>query len=210
MNVLSIFNKTNDKFYLWFEQAAENNYQAAKFLEALCKNFRDPKETAKKVHLLEHKGDEISHNIYNQLNKAFTTPLDREDIIALTSDLDDVMDLIHASTTALDIYNVKKVTPIAQNLARVITDCTRQIAKVLPKLRHRRDFHQVHKASIEINRLENEADDLLRQGLRELFYKSRNPIDVLRWRDIYRLMEEATDKSEDIAQILEGLITKYA
>lgn len=210
MNILSVFNKTNNQFYLWFEQAAENNHQAAKLLEALCKNFRDPKETAKKVHSLEHAGDEISHNIHNQLNKAFATPLDREDIIALTSDLDDVMDLIHASTTALDIYNVKKMSPIAYDLAKVITKCTEQIAQALPKLRHRRSFKEIHQLSIELNRLENESDDLLRKGLRELFSKSTNAVDVIRWRDIYRLMEEVTDKCEDIAQILEGLITKYA
>lgn len=210
MNVLSVFQTKPNQFYLWFEQAAQNNLKAAKLLESLCKDFRSPKETAKRVHSLEHEGDEISHNIYNQLNKTFSTPLDREDIIALASNLDDVMDLIHASTTALDIYNVKKMSPIAYELSKVITQCNEQIAKALPKLRHRRSFKEIHKASIELNRLENESDDLLRKGLRELFGKSRNPIDVIRWRDIYRLMEEVTDKGEDIAQILEGLITKYA
>lgn len=210
MNLLDIFQSRGDKFYKWFEEAADNNYKSALLLEKLCKNFKDPKKIAKQIHDLEHEGDQISHNIYTEINKVFVTPLDREDIISLTGALDDVIDLIHASSSAIVTYNVKKIIPTAKQFSEVITSSTKAVSQILPKLRHRKNFSQVHKAIIEINRLENEADDLLRKGLTELFKNPKNPIEIIRWRDIYEIMEDVTDKTEEIAQVLQNLITKYA
>lgn len=210
MNLLGVFQSKGDKFYKWFEEAAENNYKAAQLLEKLCKNFKEPKKIAIQIHNLEHEGDQISHNIHSEINSVFVTPLDREDIISLTGALDDVIDLIHASSSAMVTYNVKKITLVAKQFSEIITSSTKTVSQTLPKLRHRRNFSQVHKAIIEINRLENEADDLLRKGLTELFKNPKNPIDVIRWRDIYEIMEDATDKTEEIAHVLQNLITKYA
>lgn len=210
MNLLSIFRSRGDKFYRWFEEAAQNNYQAALLLDKLCKNYKDPKKISTQIHHLEHEGDKICHNIYKEINTTFVTPLDREDIIELTQTLDDVMDLIHASASTLVTYNVKKITPASSQFSKIIVASTKLISESLPKLRHRRTFSTVDKAIIEINRLENEADDLLRENLTNLFKNSKNPIDVIRWRDIYTLMGDITDKTEDIANILRNLITKYA
>lgn len=210
MNLLGIFQSKGDKFYKWFEEAADNNYKASLLLEKLCRNFKDPKKIAKQIHDLEHEGDQISHNIYTEINRVFVTPLDREDIISLTGALDDVIDLIHASSSAMVTYNVKNITPVAIQFSEIITSSTKAVSQTLPKLRHRRNFSQVHKAIIEINRLENEADDLLRKGLTGLFKNPKNPIEIIRWRDIYEIMEDATDKTEDIANVLQNLITKYA
>lgn len=210
MNLLGVFQSKGDKFYRWFEEASENNYKAALLLEKLCKNFKDPKKIADQIHTLEHNGDQISHHIYKELNSVFVTPLDREDIIALTQALDNVIDLIHASASSIVTYNVKKITPVALELAQTILASSKIVAEVLPKLRNRRGFPQVYKAIVEINRLENTADDLLSSGLSKLFKKPKDPIDVIRWRDIYEMMENTTDKTEDIADVLQNLITKYA
>lgn len=210
MNLLGIFQSRGDKFYKWFEEASENNYKAALLLEKLCRNFKDPEKIAKQIHDLEHEGDQISHHIHNEINSVFVTPLDREDITSLTGALDDVIDLIHASSSAMVTYNVKKITPIARQFSEIITSSTKVVSQTLPKLRNRRNFAQVHKAIIEINRLENEADDLLRKGLTGLFKNPKNPVEVIRWRDIYEIMDNATDKTEKIAHVLQNLITKYA
>lgn len=210
MNLLSVFRSRGDKFYRWFEEASRNNHEAAMLLDKLCRNFKDPKKISQQIHHLEHESDKICHNIYKEINTTFVTPLDREDIIELTQTLDDVMDLIHASASTLLIYNIKKITPTAGELSKIISSSTKLIAEIMPKLRHRRSFSQVDKAVIEINRLENEADDLLRESMTKLFKNPKNPVDVIRWRDIYTIMGDITDKTEDIANVLRNLITKYA
>lgn len=207
---MSIFHSNGDKFYEWFEQAAENNYKAALLLEKMCKNFNNPKKILFQIDKLERNGDDICHHIHNEINTVFVTPLDREDIVALTNALDDVIDLIHASASSITTYNVKRITPIAKELSEIIVSSTKAVHVVLPKLKHRKNFSQIHKTIIEINRLENEADVLHRKGLTELFRKPKNPVDVIRWRDIYEIMEKTTDKTEDIAHVLQNLITKYA
>lgn len=210
MNFLGIFQSRGDKFYRWFEEASENNHKAAQLLEKMCKNFKDPKKIAKQIHDLEHEGDQISHHIHSEINSVFVTPLDREDIISLTRALDDVIDLIHASSSALVTYNVKKINPIVKQFSEIIVSSTKAVAQTLPKLRQRRKFSEILKTTIEINRLENEADDLLRKGLTELFKNPKNTVDVIRWKDIYTIMEDVTDKTEEIAHVLQNLITKYA
>ena len=210
MNLLGIFQSKGDKFYKWFEEASENNHKAALLLEKLCKTFKDSKKIADQIHTLEHNGDQISHDIYSEINSVFVTPLDREDITALTDALDDVIDLIHASASTIVTYNVKKITPIAKEFSEIIVSSTKVVSQTLPKLRNRRNFSQVHKAIIEINRLENEADDLFKKGLTKLFKNPKDPIDIIRWKNIYEIMEDTTDKTEDIANVLQNLITKYA
>lgn len=210
MNLLGMFQSKGDKFYKWFEEASENNYKAALLLEKMCKNFKDPEKIAKQIYDLEHGGDQISHSVHKEINSVFITPLDREDITALADALDDVIDLIQTSASTIVTYNVKTITSIAKQLAEKIVSSTKVVMETLPKLRRRRSFSQIHKAIIEINRLENEADDLLKNGLSELFKKPKNPIDVIRWRDIYGIMEDTTDKTEDISHVLQNLVTKYA
>lgn len=210
MSFLNIFHSNGDQFYRWFEEASNNNYKAALLLEKFCKDFKDPHKTSSQIHHLEHEGDKIAHAIYKEINSTFVTPLDREDIITLTQSLDDVVDLIYASSSTIAIYNVKKPTKAAYNFSKIITASTKSVAEILPKLHHRKTFPQVHKAIIEINRLENEADDLLKTSLTEIFKKPKNPLDVMRWRDIYKVMEAVTNKTEDIANVLQNLIIKYA
>ncbi len=208
MNLLSFFQSSGNKFYSLFENAAENNVKAATLLLKLCQE-NNSTTILTKIHDLEHQNDKLVHAIYDTLTSVFVTPWDREDIISLTNTLDDVTDLIHESADYLVNYNIKKVSPIALELAKVILASTKEITDVLPKLRHRRTFKTIHKSIVEINKLENEADDLLHKGLKELFKNPKDPVDVIRWRDIYHTMEEVTDKTEDIGDVLSRLIAKY-
>lgn len=202
-------NKSGD-FFAWFEGAAQNNVAAARLLDVLCQNFTDPSGMAEQIHGLEHRGDDISHEIYEQLNKVFMPPMDREDIIAITRALDDVMDYIHSSADAMYVYNVKAPTPTAQGLAKIIVACTEEVARGIPHLRKRSTMPQLQTAIIELNSLENQADHLLRDGLLDLFHNPHDPLECLAWSKIYEMMEEVTDKSEDIADVLRGLVIKHA
>ncbi len=204
--------KTEKKgdFFTWFEEAAANNVAAAKLLDELCRNFTNPGQVVEQLHALEHNGDEISHLVYEHLNKVFMPPMDREDIIAITRALDDVMDFIHSSADAMYVYNIKQPTDTARNLAAIIITCTEEVARHIPELRERRKLHKLDDAIIELNRLENQADEALRAGLIELFHTPHDPTEVLAWSKIYEMMEEVTDKSEDIADVLRSLVIKNA
>lgn len=210
MQITSLIAPANNKFYEWFEEAAENNYKAAKELEKLCEHFKNPQEISKKIHRLENVGDEICHKIYDELHKSFITPIDREDINSLVRAIDDVVDLIDACANNLDTYNIKKVTPSAVKFAKIITQSTKEVHIVIPALRKRKDFSQITKAIVEINKLENEADILLQTSLKSLFKNPKKAIEIIKWHNIYETMERVTDKCEDISDVLRRLITKYA
>lgn len=209
MNILK-FLRQEDKFFTWFSEACANNFAAAKQLQKLYKEFKNPQIIAKKIHDLEHKGDNICHTIFDELDASFLTPFDREDLIALTHAIDDVIDLIHKSADDLVNYNIKKVNPIAIQLTDNIVASTHILKDILPKMEKRKTFQQVRRGVYEINRLETEADGLLRNGMRELFRKRTTPVDVIRWLAIYETLEDVTDACEDAGDILNGLIVKYA
>ena len=202
--------KPNSDFFDWFEEAAQNNIEGAEALSRLCADFTDVEGKATQLHELEHKGDGIVHSIYKKLNNVFMPPLDREDIIAIAIALDDVMDHIHEAADAMFIYNVKRPTEIACKLSTVIVACTKEVSKQLPNLRQRKAMAHVEEGVIEIHRLENEADALLREGVKDLFHHPHDPTEVIAWSRIYETMEQVTDKCEDIADVLRGLVIKHA
>jgi len=202
--------RKKDDFFSRFEDAAQNNVDAARLLERLFADFDNPADLVEQLHELEHKGDNIAHDVYHSLNTVFMPPLDREDIITITRALDDVMDYIHEAADAMCIYNIAAPTPVAQSLASVILACTEQVAKQLPNLRQRRTMRRVEEGVIEIHRLENQADRLLREGVMDLFHRPHDPTVVIAWSRIYETMEQVTDECEDIADVLRGLVIKHA
>ena len=210
MALFDFLKKDNGNFFQWFEDAANNALQAAIELRDLCNDFRDPAVTAKRLHDLEHRGDEIGHRIYAQLNKTFLTPLDREDISQLYSAIDDVTDLVHSTADMMVVYKIESVPPLAKDLAECIVGCAEEVVKALPYLRKRSDLGKMLPSIIQINSLENKADDLLRDGLGDLFAHPEDVVHIIKWRDIYQEMEAATDKAEDIADVLRGLSIKHA
>jgi predicted phosphate transport protein (TIGR00153 family) len=202
--------KPKADFFGGFEEAARNNVEAAKLLDQLCREFRDLDAMVTRLHELEHKGDEITHRMYESLNSVFVPPLDREDIIAIATGLDDVMDHIYEVADAMSIYNVAAPTTVARSLATIIVQCTEVVARELPRMRSRSGMRQVQEGVVEIHRLENEGDALLRQGIVELFHQPHDPTEVIAWSRIYETMEHVTDDCEEIADVLRGLVIKHA
>ena len=148
--------------------------------------------------------------MYNKLNNTFVTPMDREDIISLYSSIDDVTDLIHSVADLMVVYKVEAVTPVAQQLSDCIVSSAEHVVTALPHLRKRNELSTILPSVVEIHSLENRADQLLRDGLLELFSNPQDVLHIIKWRDIYSEMEEATDKAEDIADVLRGLVIKNA
>lgn len=198
-----------ESFYDQFERQAEILLQAAGVLVEATRQFETLGEKAKQLERFEHDGDQVIHDIMARLNRTFITPLDREDIHQLASALDDVLDLMEATTERFVLYKIAAVTPGAQQLAEVIQQQAQQIHKVIPKLRHLR-YEQVMEHCIEINRLENVGDRLLRDSIGALFEGTPDPLLVIKWRDLYTLLESATDKCEDVANVVEAIVLKNA
>jgi len=210
MPLFDFFKKDDGSFFLWLEEAASNMLQASQALRELCYNYNNPQEAVARLHDFEHAGDDVGHRIYDKLNKTFVTPMDREDIVSLYSAIDDVTDLVHSVADLMVTYRVESITPTAQQLADCIVGCADEVNKAVPHLRKRAELSQIQPSVIQINVLENKADDLLRQGLADLFSRPQDVLSIIKWRDIYEEMEEATDKAEDIADVLRGLVMKHA
>jgi predicted phosphate transport protein (TIGR00153 family) len=198
------------RFYDLFEQAAANLVQAATQLVDLLEHFQDVPQKVQRVRDLEHVGDNITHELMALLHRTFVTPLDREDISLLAHSLDDVMDFMDAAAISMLIYRIKAPTEKARQLARLIVQCTEVVDHAIKKLRNRGGFRDILNDAIELNRLENEADQVLREALMELFDNHTNPVEIIKWREIYEQLESATDRCEDVANILEGVVLKYS
>ena len=199
-----------DKFFDLFEEGAANLVNVAKLFHELVENWNDVEEKVKEIGELEHKGDDITHRIMANLHSTFFTPLDREDIASLCQSLDDVIDFIQAAADAMLLYKVQQPTEGALELADIIVDAALEIERVMPSLRRRAELKKVLFCCVELNRLENEADRVKRKAVGELFENKTDIHDVIKWREIYEHMESATDRCEDVANVLEGVALKHA
>jgi uncharacterized protein len=211
--VLARFLPRDEQFFKYFEEAAQNATEAAEALVDLIEHFEDVERKVRRLRDLEHRGDEITHQIFNALNSTFVTPLDREDIRALASGLDDFVDYIEDVAKRLRLYRLEHITELAGTLARVIADQARNVATAIPMLEHNKQHAQMRRYIVEINRLENEGDDVLNQALASLYDQAADIpslINAIRWGELYQLLEEATDRGEDVADILEAIVLKYA
>jgi len=197
------------KFFDMFVRSAENLLRGAKLLKEIANDFSSLAQDAAKLERLEHDSDQITHEIMEKLNKTFVTPLDREDIHELTAALDDVMDFMEAATERMVLYKLKAPTPEMKEMADVILRQAEEINYVMPKIKELKHA-QVMEHCIEINRLENEGDRIQREAVAKLFDQKTDPLEVIKWRDIYEYLETATDKCEDIAVIIEGIVLKHA
>ncbi|PWB81492.1 MAG: DUF47 domain-containing protein [Candidatus Methylomirabilota bacterium] len=195
-----------EKFFEYFENAANNILEGARVLVQMTQegseNFQ---ERWKQLEDLEHVGDKITHQIIRKLNRTFITPIDREDIHSLAVALDDVMDLIEASAARMSLYKIKQPTEEAKKLAEVILKSAEEIVKAVSNLER---MDNVMEHCIEINRLENMADEISREAIADLFDKGHDPMDVIKWKEIYETMEMTTDGCEDVANIVESVALK--
>jgi predicted phosphate transport protein (TIGR00153 family) len=197
------------KFFDLFEKSVANVAAAAKELANLFEDYTNVPQKVARIVELEHRGDFITHQIIEQLHRSFLTPLDREDITLLSGRLDDVMDFIEDAANAMLIYGIEKPTSRAREQAAIIVSMTEELVKAVPCLRSRSKNKQILEYCIEINRLENEADAVMRFALVELF-DGMPPYDVIKWREIYQHLENAADRGEDVANVLEAVVLKNA
>ncbi len=199
-----------EKFFGLFEESAQNMVKAAHVLKRLVDNWEDVGERASEITDLEHQGDTVTHQIMAQLNRTFVTPFDREDIALLAHSLDDVTDFIHAAADAMFIYKIDCSTQRAKELADVLVQAAAEVERAVCELRRRSDLKRIFERCVEINRLENMADRVFRLAMAELFDDSRDIAYIIKWREIYEHMESATDRCEDVANVLEGVALKHA
>ena len=196
-------------FYDLFEQETSNLVVAAEKLVDFFDNYEDVEEKAKQLKDLEHQGDIITHEIIQRLHRTFVTPIDREDITLLAHSLDDVMDFIEAAGRTARLYNIAKPTERARELAHIVAKVAYKLNEVMSHLRRRDQFKWILEQCVEINTLENEADDVHHAALAELFEVCHlNACEVIKWREIYEHLENATDRGEDVANVLEGIVLK--
>ena len=198
------------RFYELFEESARKLVVASEALTDLLEHFENVE--TKTAHLvdLEHEADEITHELYRQVHKTFVTPFDREDITALAQRMDDVMDYIEGASTAIRIYGITQPTPAARGLADLIRLQCVQLEKAVPVLRHKGRLRSILEQLREINRLENEADSLFLNSMAELFRGEMSSVDIIKWRDVYDQLEQATDSAEQVAHVLEAIVLKHA
>ncbi len=202
-----------EKFFDLLEESARNVVKGAKLLSELMNKWEDVESKIRHLKDIEHDGDEITHRIISQLHATFVTPIDREDIAQLAEYLDDVLDFIEEVAAHMLIYKVKRPSERAQELADILVKTASEVSAALPMLRRRDTLNKLPEHFMEINRLENEADTVQRVAMAELFSDQLDIAGVIKWmkwRDIYDHMENATDRCEDIANVLEGVMIKRA
>jgi predicted phosphate transport protein (TIGR00153 family) len=200
-----LFAPREREFFDLFEEAGNNIVRAAGMLETMLDKWPDHGELARDVVVCEQEGDRITHTIIQRLNQTFVTPIDREDIYNLASALDDIVDLIEEVSDFLGLYRIEAPMAQAQELARILHHASRELAQAIPRLRTFRDLSH---HTVEINRLENDGDRVVREALASLFERGIDPMMVIRWKDIFERLEDAIDATEKAANILEGVVIK--
>ncbi len=196
------------RFFDYFEQQSQQIIKAGTLLSELVHNFADARAKAFAIKEVEHAGDQITHEMFRHLNTTFITPIDREDIHDLATRLDDVLDFIEAVAERLVVYRIKEPTSACRALAELIVA---QIAAMDGCIRCLRTMDPgFHEHAVEVNRLENRADALLRETLAAMFEAAGDPIEVIKWKEIYETLEAVTDRCEDVANVIEGIILKMA
>ena len=194
---------------MMFDKAARNLNKGAVLLVEMMEDLSKAETKSKEIYEVEQEGDMLTHEVMRRLNKTFITPLDREDIHALISRIDDVLDLIWASADRATLFKIKDSTPQSVELSKCILSKTEIIAKAVTSLKEKK-YSYIQEYCIEINRLENAADRIFREALARLFENTKDPILVIKWKNIYENLEDATDICEDVANILESIVLKHA
>lgn len=181
--------------------------EGAQVLQEGLRNYASPSDLRRRLKQIEHQGDDIVHGIFETLNTSFITPMEREDIVALASNMDSILDMIYASGLRLDLYEIRKPTKAMQDLADTIFASVKELQDALRLIKDQSQGDVVEARAVEVNRLENVADDVMNLAIADLF-KTNDPILIMKLKEIYEKMEEATDYCEDVANILSDIVAK--
>jgi predicted phosphate transport protein (TIGR00153 family) len=207
VRLAQVFAPREREFFDLFEEAGTNIVRAAELLDQMLRAFPERGDLARDILICEQEGDRITHDIHQHLNHTFVTPIDREDIYGLAAALDDVVDYTEEVADYLGLYKIEAPMEQAQRQASVLLQATRQIAEAIPRMR---GFKDISHYTVEINRLENDGDRIVREAVASLFDNGIDPMVVIRWKDIFERLEAAIDATETVANILEGIVIKNA
>jgi uncharacterized protein len=203
------------KFFELFRESADQIVLGSQELRAMLAELGTAPEhvvesRSRNIKGIEHKADEITHRVIEALHKTFITPLDREDIYALITKMDDIMDFLEAASARIFLYDLKKSTPEAIGLMDVCVASAHAVKRAVSELDNLQNSAKILEACVEINRLENDADHLLRTAMADLFRKETDMRQLIKLKEIYELLETVTDRCEDVANIIEGIVLEYA
>ena len=204
------FMPREDDFFELFERAAQNAHLAACELLELLEKFDDVRGRAKRIKDLEHAGDKVTHDAIERLNRTFITPMDREDIHELICRVDDIVDLVDTAAHRIVLYKIEKPTEASIEMTRCLTHATKVIVEVMPLLRDMKNARAIGEKCIAIQTQENEADRVMHHAIAALFEARPDPLEVIKWKDIYDEIESATDRCEDVANVLDSIVLKNA
>jgi predicted phosphate transport protein (TIGR00153 family) len=211
MTLLEKLMPRSDDFFSDFELQAQTVVEGAKLLQNLLDDFTDVQAKCQAIKNVEHRGDDITHRAFSRLHTQFITPFDRSEIHRLLSRIDDVLDLADAAAERLGLYDVDEVLPEARELCAVFVRQVETMAEAVSRLRDmKKNPAKILEACKEMNVLENEADTLTRRTMAKLFKRGNDPLTVMKWKEIIDLIEDATDRAEDVANVIEGVVLEHA
>ncbi len=211
-SIFQYFVPKDKKFFPLFEQAGANLIEMAKLLQESVHtdDLERRKENSRQLEDLEHVGDNITHQIHLELGKNFITPFDREDIHSLASSLDDVADFIHGASNRIELYKVDKPTEPMKELSSLILEAVEHLAKALFELKDLKNIRNITDSCVRINSVENKADYIFDKAVADLFEYETDAISLIKQKEVLSAMEDATDKCEDVANVLESILVKNA
>lgn len=203
-----------DKFYTNFQKQAEIILQATKDLEKFADSLESDNAYSQSIQDLEHKADQVVHNIIEELNNSFVTPIDREDIYHITKRMDDIIDNIESVVHRFVMFNIKKANEETKIFIKFLVNCVEEITelmKVLPNMNKDSAKKKIREKVISVNRIENEADLFFREVISKMFRTENiDPLEIIKWKDIYQRFENTIDSCEDVVNIIEGVVMKHA
>ena len=212
LNIYQFFQPKDRIFYLLFEKATANTTETAKALvEMVNTNSIDRrKELFREIERLEHVGDSITHETFNELSSNFITPFDREDIHDLVTAIDDIVDSIHGASKRMELYKLNDMTPAIIKLSELILKASEELQIAISELRNMKNISKIKEATVRINSLENHADDIFDMAIAKLFEEEKNAVEVIKMKDVLWVLEVATDKCEDAANVINTILIKNA
>jgi uncharacterized protein len=206
----SLFPRGGMEFFDFFERHAAKTLEGALLLQEMLTNPRDAEQEAARIKSIEHEGDQITHRAIEMLHKTFITPIDRSDIHRVISRLDDILDLVDSTAERIWLYRLREPEADAISLAGVLVNAVTEVKNAMTQMRDLKNREGIIRICTEINRLENEGDQLIRKAVARLFHEEKDAIRVMKWKEIYDYLEDAVDRCEDVANILEGVALEYA
>jgi len=199
-----------ENFFEYFEELADKISEGGQLFVEMTQKKDYSEAIVTKLKQIEHEADSITHKTYERMHKTFLTPIDREDIYALVNKMDSIMDVIEATAIRIHLYKVKKPSNEIIIQARILNEAIKKVKSIVHSLRNMKNSEMILKGCVEINTLENEGDVALRTIMADLFAQEKDAIELVKWKDIYQLLEEAIDVCEDVSNIVEGIVLKHA